>query len=394
MTLPSTPNAATGEKLLGNEAFKRKKFQDAVERYSEAINLYTKVDSKHIDIPAVLANRAMCHIKTKSYELALQDSDVCCNLKPTWFKGYYRRAEAYLGLGDYENAEKAFAEALTNQPPSNFEALVLRKLEETTFAKDGLYFRQLLSGRDIAVVPESAADNFTFPIAKKAQSYSYVIGDVTNKECMLVDPSWDLESIKNIVKNDGMKVTGVIITSCHPHHCGGVPKGEEGTGTFVQGVTDLVSDDELLPVYIHELDAGLLKERNFIQDENIVITKQDYEINIGSVCLKVLHLPGPSEGSQGVLINNSYLLCGDIVFPGELGPCKGLDENQLSTMYSGIVAGLFTLPFETVLYPGHYRNGKECTTIGDERQAGGCLINRSEQEFVQVMKVAKNVLNY
>ncbi|MFZ9482608.1 MAG: MBL fold metallo-hydrolase, partial [Ilumatobacteraceae bacterium] len=92
---------------------------------------------------------------------------------------------------------------------------------------DRLYFRQLLSGRDYA-----AHD----PIAQQMVNFTYVIGDLQTRECVLVDPAYAVNELLDIVEADGMTVTGVLATHFHADHIGGNLMGHqlEGAATLLE----------------------------------------------------------------------------------------------------------------------------------------------------------------
>src|SRR5688572_5670873 len=81
---------------------------------------------------------------------------------------------------------------------------------------DRLYFRQLLSGRDFA-----AGDM----IAQQMRNFSYLIGDRDTGECLVVDPAYAANELADVAENDGMRLSGVLVTHHHPDHVGGSMMG-------------------------------------------------------------------------------------------------------------------------------------------------------------------------
>ncbi|MFO0672037.1 MAG: MBL fold metallo-hydrolase [Polyangiaceae bacterium] len=79
-----------------------------------------------------------------------------------------------------------------------------------------LYLRQLLVGRDIG------RGN---PAGAQMQNFVYLVGDREKGECMVVDPAWDIPGILDVAREDGMKVTGALVTHYHPDHVGGLMFG-------------------------------------------------------------------------------------------------------------------------------------------------------------------------
>lgn len=72
-----------------------------------------------------------------------------------------------------------------------------------------LYFKQLLCGVDMAEADASA---------RSMANFIYLIGDRETKECVVVDPAWDVEGLLKIVEAEGMKLTGALVTHYHPDH--------------------------------------------------------------------------------------------------------------------------------------------------------------------------------
>ena len=70
-----------------------------------------------------------------------------------------------------------------------------------------LYFRQLLSGRDIGTEDQ---------IARQMVNFIYLIGDRTTGEAVVIDPAYDPQGIINVLEEDEMKLTGVLATHYHP----------------------------------------------------------------------------------------------------------------------------------------------------------------------------------
>ena len=87
-------------KLQGNNFFKKKKYEEAIEAYTNAI-------SKQGDKASYWSNRSACYLAMKKYDQALYDAEVCRRLDSTWPKGCFRLAAARMALGMYEDAAVA-----------------------------------------------------------------------------------------------------------------------------------------------------------------------------------------------------------------------------------------------------------------------------------------------
>ena len=74
-------------KEQGNAAFKAKNFEEAVDKYSQALN---ETANDH----TILGNRAAAYHNMNNFEEALADANKCIEFKPDWSKGYQRKAMA------------------------------------------------------------------------------------------------------------------------------------------------------------------------------------------------------------------------------------------------------------------------------------------------------------
>ena len=72
-----------------------------------------------------------------------------------------------------------------------------------------LFFKQLLSGVDIGASDSSA---------QQMANFVYIIGDKNTRECVVVDPAWDIDGILKIIEAEEMKLKGSLVTHYHPDH--------------------------------------------------------------------------------------------------------------------------------------------------------------------------------
>jgi hypothetical protein len=68
------------------------------------------------------------------------------------------------------------------------------------------------------------------------QNFVYLIGDPETRECVAVDPAWEIDAILEQVRADGMRLTGVLITHTHQDHVGGQLFGHD-----IPGIEDLLA---------------------------------------------------------------------------------------------------------------------------------------------------------
>lgn len=84
-------------KQQANEFYKNKKYQEAVQMYSQAIELMPENATYY-------SNRAAAKISMKDYEGSLSDSRKCLTLDPKSIKSYLRTSKCLLNLGNLSEA--------------------------------------------------------------------------------------------------------------------------------------------------------------------------------------------------------------------------------------------------------------------------------------------------
>lgn len=100
-----TKAKAESLKLEGNKAMAAKDFEQAVLKYSEAIQV--------LPTNAVYyANRAAAHSSLKKYEEAVKDAEDAIKVNPSYSKGYSRLGFAQYALGKPEEALDAYKKVL------------------------------------------------------------------------------------------------------------------------------------------------------------------------------------------------------------------------------------------------------------------------------------------
>lgn len=215
-----------------------------------------------------------------------------------------------------------------------------------------VFVKQLLAGRDFGL---------TNGYARQMANFVYLIGDDETRECVVVDPAWDIRGILDEIDRLGLSLQGALATHYHPDHVGG-----EIFGLGIEGLSQLQA---LRPVkvYVNEAEAEGVRQVTGLSESDLVKVKGGDQLSIGNAAIRFLHTPGHTPGSQCFLVG-SALVSGDTLFIGGCGrvDLPGGDSEQL---YYSLTQVLAKLPETTELYPGHNYASRPVSTIGDERRA-------------------------
>ena len=203
------------------------------------------------------------------------------------------------------------------------------------------YLRQLLVGRDIGRGNVAGT---------QMQNFVYLIGDQEAGECLVVDPAWDVEGIAACAADDGMKITGALVTHYHPDHVGGSLFGHS-----VEGLSRLLEVSPC-PVHVHKNEAAGVRAVTGLSVTDLVSHEGNDRVQVGSVEVELLHTPGHTPGSQCFRVGDA-LVSGDTLF---LQGCGRVDlpGGDGDEMRRTLEQRLARLPDEMVLYPGHAYGGE------------------------------------
>jgi len=185
------------------------------------------------------------------------------------------------------------------------------------------------------------------------QNFVYLIGDPETRDCIVVDPAWEIDAIVEQAQADGMRLNGVLVTHTHQDHVGGHLFGHD-----IPGVEELLAKTPA-KVYVHAAEREFL--RGFGSDL-VKVTGGD-DLDVGRVKVTFVHTPGHTPGSQCFLVDGR-LISGDTLF---IRSC-----------------GRTALPDETVVFPGHNYGGT-ATTIGEEKRQNPMMRFPSMTDFLRAM---------
>lgn len=184
----------------------------------------------------------------------------------------------------------------------------------------------------------------------------YLVGCEETKEGIVIDPGGDAPVILSQIHALELNIAYIVNTHGHIDHVAANRALKEATGA---------------PLAIHRLDApwlispqgglALLLGVTPGPPADIFLEEGD-DIKFGNISLKVLHTPGHTSGGIS-LLGEGDIFTGDALFNMGIGRTD-LPGGDFKSLIESIRTKLFTLPEETVVYPGH----GPATTIGREKR--------------------------
>jgi len=198
-------------------------------------------------------------------------------------------------------------------------------------------------------------------IAPPFQQNSLVVGHPADDRCVVVDPGFNPRQIINAINDRHWTPEAILLTHGHVDH--------------IAGVAALKQAWPNLPVCIGAGDAPLLTNSRLNLSApfgvDVVSPPADRlladgeRVAFAGLDFLVREIPGHSPGHVVFILEECrpmMVIGGDVLFQGSIGRTDFPGGSQ-ALLVAGIRGKLFTLPDDTVVYPGH----GECTTIGEER---------------------------
>lgn len=211
---------------------------------------------------------------------------------------------------------------------------------------------------------------------------AYLVGSLSTREALLVDPAWSVDALLDRAESDGMKVVGALATHYHQDHVGGQIFGFE-----IEGVARLLARHPV-PIYVNEHEADGMRKVTGASDSDLVRKAGGDTLTFGEVRIRLLHTPGHTPGSQCFLVEErgrpGHLVSGDTLFLGSCGRVD-LPGSDAEAMYRSLNGTLRELPDETVLYPGHLYSTDPYGTLGEQKRTNPFLRAANLDQFLSFL---------
>ena len=192
---------------------------------------------------------------------------------------------------------------------------------------------------------------------------AFVVSLEGRDDCLVIDPGLEPEKIVEHLERHGLIPAAILNTHGHADHIA-------GNGAIKTQWPDC-------PVVIGSGDAAKLTDPRLNLSSGfgmaLVSPPADVTVDDGQTYwaagldLEVRAIPGHSIGHVVFLVEDhepQLVFVGDVVFAGSIGRTD-FPDGSFEDLAAGIRTKLFTLPDETLLFPGH----GPPTTVGQEKRS-------------------------
>jgi glyoxylase-like metal-dependent hydrolase (beta-lactamase superfamily II)/lambda repressor-like predicted transcriptional regulator len=171
---------------------------------------------------------------------------------------------------------------------------------------------------------------------------SYLFCDPGSREAAAVDTANAPEKVLAAARAAGVTLTTILLTHTHPDHVGGVDRLQAASGARLVA---------------HPLDQPALGA--LWKAERDLPAAEEATIPIGRATVQIRWVEGHTH-SGVCYLGDGVVFVGDCLFAGSVGRARSPADYR--RLLEGIRTKLFTLPGETIIYPGH----GPLTTVGEE----------------------------
>jgi len=193
-------------------------------------------------------------------------------------------------------------------------------------------------------------------------TYTYLLGCDQTKEAVLIDPVLEQKDRDLTLINElGLELRYVLNTHCHADHItsgGSIRKDLPWVRTVIAKASGAKADIQVEP---------------------------NDKITFGHFSLEALPTPGHTNGCV------SWLLLGSpsMVFTGDALLIRGcgrtdFQQGDAGKLYDSVHTKIFSLPGDTIVYPGHDYKERNASTVDEEKRFNPRL-TKNRDEFIQLM---------
>ncbi len=197
-----------------------------------------------------------------------------------------------------------------------------------------------------------------------SSTYTYLLFDADSREALIIDPvDEQLERDLAVLREYGLKLVLAVETHAHADHV-------TSAGLLVEHTGAVTAAPEA---------CGIRTAAIQLQD--------GAELAFGRERIRALHTPGHTAGSMCYLWTSGqrrHVFTGDTLLINGCGRTD-FQSGSAEALYRSLTQVLFTLPEDTMVWPGHDYEGRQHSTIGAERRGNARIAGKSLAEFTALM---------
>jgi len=210
----------------------------------------------------------------------------------------------------------------------------------------------------------------------------YIVYDETTRDAAIIDAPTDAAKILSAIVDNQLACNYILLTHAHYDHIGALDELKNATGAQV-----CIHESEALA--LNDSTANLARYSGAkcpVSPADMLLRDGDV-VQFGFVNTLVLNTPGHTVGGlcfyctdttpcENSIITKPALFSGDTLFHKDIGRCD-FPGGSYATIKQSIRRKLYTLPDETIVYPGHGRS----TSIAYEKQHNNYIRQDWEYEY-------------
>ncbi len=195
---------------------------------------------------------------------------------------------------------------------------------------------------------------------KTSCTFTYLLADLDSKEALFIDPvDSHIDDYLSLLEKHNLQLKYSFETHVHADHitASGLLRQMTGAKTAIG-------------LHCRAGTADYQLEGNEV-------------FNLGSSTIKTIATPGHTAGSMSFLWQDK-LFTGDTLFIGGCGRTDFQNGNA-GDLFDSVTKKIFTLPGETLVYPGHDYKGNFVSCVYQEKTSNPRLSGKTRDEFIEIM---------
>mmetsp|Transcript_104715 Transcript_104715/g.303063 ORF Transcript_104715/g.303063 Transcript_104715/m.303063 type:complete len:429 (+) Transcript_104715:96-1382(+) len=193
-------------------------------------------------------------------------------------------------------------------------------------------------------------------------TFTYLLGCQETKEALLIDPVLEQkERDLTVLRELGLTLRYVVNTHAHADH---------------------ITSGGLIRKELPEVRTVISKASGAKADVQV---EPGAKVTFGRFSIEGLATPGHTDGCMSWLLpgSPSRVFTGDALLIRGCGRTD-FQQGDSGRLYDSVHSKLFSLPGDTVVYPGHDYKGRNVSTIDEEKRFNPRM-TKSRDEFVKLM---------